>query len=81
MLAPCPEGAVLVLHSPPQGPLRHGGDGTHFGSPALLRGDRGEAAAARRLRPHPRGLGLRERGRRDAAAQPRPDRDLDRDLS
>ena len=22
MLAPCPEGAVLVLHSPPQGPLR-----------------------------------------------------------
>ena len=56
------------------------GDGTHFGSPALLRGDRREAAAARRLRPHPRVLGLRERDRRDADPQPRPDRHLDRAL-
>ena len=40
MLAPCPEGAVLVLHSPPQGHCDSAGDGTHFGSPALLRGDR-----------------------------------------
>ena len=39
-----------------------------------------EAAAAGRLRPHPRVLGLRERGRRDAGPQPRPDRHLDRDL-
>jgi len=36
MLAPCPEGAVLVLHSPPHGHCDAGGDGTHFGSPALL---------------------------------------------
>ncbi len=31
MIAPCPEGAVLVLHSPPQGHCDGG-----FGSPALL---------------------------------------------
>jgi uncharacterized protein len=31
MLAPCPEGAVLVLHSPPKGHCDGG-----FGSPALL---------------------------------------------
>lgn len=31
MLGPCPEGAVLVLHSPPQGHCDGG-----FGSPALL---------------------------------------------
>jgi Icc-related predicted phosphoesterase len=37
MLAPCPEGAVLVLHSPPQGHCDSAGDGSHFGSPALLR--------------------------------------------
>jgi Icc-related predicted phosphoesterase len=36
MIAPCPEGAVLVLHSPPQGHCDSGGDGTHFGSAALL---------------------------------------------
>jgi Icc-related predicted phosphoesterase len=36
LLAPCPEGAVLVLHSPPRGHCDSGGDGTHFGSPALL---------------------------------------------
>ena len=36
MLAPCPEGAVLVLHSPPRGHCDSAGDGTHFGSPALL---------------------------------------------
>ncbi len=33
MLAPCPEGAVLVLHSPPKGQCDGG-----FGSPALLAG-------------------------------------------
>jgi len=37
-LAGCPEGAVLVLHSPPQGHCDTGGPGDdHFGSPALLR--------------------------------------------
>jgi Icc-related predicted phosphoesterase len=36
MLAPCPEGAVLVLHSPPKGHCDGGSDGMHFGSPALL---------------------------------------------
>ena len=35
-LAPCPEGAVLVLHSPPQGHCDANGSGDHFGSPALL---------------------------------------------
>jgi Icc-related predicted phosphoesterase len=36
-LAACPQGAVLVLHSPPQGHCDSAGDGSHFGSPALLR--------------------------------------------
>jgi uncharacterized protein len=36
MLAPCPEGAVLVLHSPPQGHCDSSGSGDHFGSKALL---------------------------------------------
>jgi uncharacterized protein len=36
MLEPCPEGAVLVLHSPPQGHCDTNGEGMHFGSPALL---------------------------------------------
>ena len=48
--------------------------------PGAAGGDRAEAAAAGRLRPHPRVLGLRERGRRDAGPQPRPDRHLDRGL-
>jgi uncharacterized protein len=38
MLAPCPEGAVLVLHSPPRGHCDASADGSEFGSPALLRG-------------------------------------------
>jgi uncharacterized protein len=37
LLAPCPQGAVLVLHSPPRGHCDSAGDGSHFGSPALLR--------------------------------------------
>ena len=36
MLAPCPAGAVLVLHSPPRGHCDANGSGDHFGSPALL---------------------------------------------
>lgn len=37
MLAPCPQDAVLVLHSPPQGHCDANGSGDHFGSAALLR--------------------------------------------
>jgi Icc-related predicted phosphoesterase len=36
-LAACPEGAVMVLHSPPRGHCDANGSGDHFGSPALLR--------------------------------------------
>jgi Icc-related predicted phosphoesterase len=36
MLAACPQGAVLVLHSPPKGHCDSNGHGDHFGSPALL---------------------------------------------
>jgi len=36
MLAACPEEAVLVLHSPPQGHCDSSGSGDHFGSAALL---------------------------------------------
>jgi Icc-related predicted phosphoesterase len=35
-LAGCPAGAVLVLHSPPQGHCDANGSGDHFGSAALL---------------------------------------------
>ena len=35
-LTACPQGAVLVLHSPPRGHCDEAGDGNHFGSPALL---------------------------------------------
>ena len=37
MLAGCPADAVLVLHSPPRDHCDSAGDGSHFGSPALLR--------------------------------------------
>lgn len=37
MLAPCPEEAVLVLHSPPKDHCDSAGAGGNFGSPALLR--------------------------------------------
>jgi uncharacterized protein len=36
MLESCPEGAVLVLHSPPKDHCDSGGAGGNFGSPALL---------------------------------------------
>jgi uncharacterized protein len=36
MLVACPGGAVLVLHSPPQGHCDANGSGDHFGSQALL---------------------------------------------
>ena len=35
-LAPCPEGAVLVLHSPPKGHCDVSGTGEHLGSTAIL---------------------------------------------
>jgi len=37
MLSACPEGAVLVLHSPPKDHCDGAGGGGNFGSPALLR--------------------------------------------
>ncbi len=37
MLSACPQGAVLVLHSPPRGHCDASADGTEFGSPALAR--------------------------------------------
>lgn len=36
MLSDCPDGVVLVLHSPPQGHCDGNGADMHFGSPALL---------------------------------------------
>jgi Icc-related predicted phosphoesterase len=38
MMGNCPEGAILVLHSPPRGHCDANGGGDHFGSPALLEG-------------------------------------------
>lgn len=37
MLEACPRNAILVLHSPPSGHCDAAGDGSHFGSEALLR--------------------------------------------
>ena len=56
------------------GPLRLQRRRRPFRQPGAARGDRGEAAAARRLRPHPRVLGLREqdRRRRRSATSARP---------
>jgi Icc-related predicted phosphoesterase len=36
MLGDCPEGAILVLHSPPEGHCDTNSSGDHFGSAALL---------------------------------------------
>ncbi len=36
MLTACPQGAVLVLHSPPKGHCDSNGHGDHFGSTGLL---------------------------------------------
>jgi Icc-related predicted phosphoesterase len=38
MLGDCPEGAVMVLHSPPQGHCDTNSGGDHFGSRALFEG-------------------------------------------
>lgn len=37
LLAPCPKGAVLVVHSPPRGHCDRSGAGDHLGSEAILR--------------------------------------------
>jgi Icc-related predicted phosphoesterase len=37
LLSGCPEEAVLILHSPPEGHCDSNGADMHFGSPALLR--------------------------------------------
>jgi len=42
MLAACPEGAILVLHSPPRDHCDAGATGDHFGSDALLRAIEGK---------------------------------------
>jgi Icc-related predicted phosphoesterase len=42
MLSACPEGAVLVLHSPPEGHCDSAAGGGSFGSPALLRAIEGK---------------------------------------
>ena len=49
-LRDCPEGAVLVVHSPPQGHCDQSSGGEHLGSHAILGRDRVEAAAAGGLR-------------------------------
>jgi uncharacterized protein len=36
MLSPCPEGALLVVHSPPYGHCDQSGGGDHLGSKAIL---------------------------------------------
>ena len=36
MLEPCPEGAVLVIHSPPSGHVDSSSSGNHLGSTAIL---------------------------------------------
>jgi len=38
MIGDCPEGAILVLHSPPQGHCDTNSGGDHFGSRSLLEG-------------------------------------------
>ena len=65
LLAGCPPEAVLIVHSPPRGrgPLGLGRAPGQHRDPG---GDRVEAPAARRVRPHPRELGRRGPARPDA---------------
>ncbi len=62
-LAGCPDGAVLVVHSPPKGHCDESSSGDHLGSEAILEAIESKRPPARRLRAHPRVLGERERGR------------------
>ena len=73
-LAGCPEGAVLVVHSPPKGHCDESSSGDHLGSEAILEAIEAKRPEARGLRPHPRVLGRGERGRHDPGDQPRPGR-------
>jgi hypothetical protein len=81
------EAGRMPRRSDPRPPLAAAGALRHRRRRRALRqrgaaaGDRTEASAARRLRPHPRVLGLREPDRRDAAAQSRPQGRLDRALA
>ena len=52
MLAACPEGAVLLSHSPPEGPLGQGA-----GQRCRAEGGGGAQTAHSPVRPHPRALG------------------------
>lgn len=70
-LAACPDGAVLVVHSPPKG-YADEAFGRHLGSPPC---DRVQAATARDLRPHPPVLGSGGADRADPARQRRAGRD------
>ena len=72
---------VLVVHSPParpRRPLERRRAPRQYRDP---RHDRAQAAAPRRLRPHPRELGRRVAARADADRQPRAGRDLVRPLA
>ncbi len=77
-LAGCPEGAVLVVHSPPKGHCDESSAGDHLGSEAIL-----EAIEAKRPPLAVCGhihesWGAEERDRADACDEPRPERDLNR---
>ena len=65
-LAGCPEGAVLVVHSPPKGHCDQSSAGDHLGSQAILEAIEAKRPPARGLRAHPRVLGRRERNRAHA---------------
>ena len=76
LLADCPEGGVLVIHSPPQGHVDTSGAGDHLGSPALL-----DAIEAKQPRLAVCGhihesWGERSRIGETEVAQPRPRRHL-----
>ena len=71
-LAGCPEDAVLILHSPPRGHCDRDSAGNELGSPAIAAAIERAQSARRRLRPHPRLVGLRERDRLHPGPQPGP---------
>ena len=71
-LAGCPAGAVLVVHSPPNGHCDAAAPASTSAA-RRPRGDRAETAAAGGLRSYPRVVGRRKRDRLDPGLQPRPD--------
>ena len=80
LLSACPDGAVLVVHSPPFGHVDQSSAGDHLGSTAICEAIELEAPAPRRLRPHPRELGHRVGDRPHPGRQPRPRGNLVRGL-